>query len=357
MWFNISGKLLRFSMEEFCVVTRLKCVGCDDSSMLRKGPSVLRQRYFSHLKSIYKKDVEDVFKALPTNMANEDVVKIGILYRTTSFLFTTPYRKQVSDATFSLIEFVEIERLAWGKELFNNTFNYLKTALTKRAYDEVIRKNIFTYRLYGFLLAFQIWIYESVPSIDGEIWKRLYHTWPRLLNWTNPSTRVTAIQLEKLVFDLPDLEIRGIQPNEDEMGASYLAGFFQSYRADPDIDDDNDFVDPPVRDELKDYGEKLNKIMLDIRLRQDQIISQQIDLKDDLRKMKLSVDEKINGFIDELRRKVTKNSTSHVYPSPIVIYTDLAKMKTKVDEWERVPKEWLRSHDSLQGVFDKKEWT
>ncbi|KAL2502482.1 hypothetical protein Fot_36330 [Forsythia ovata] len=82
------------------------------------------------------------------------------------------------------------------------------------------------------------------------------------------------------------------------------------------------------RDELKGYDEKLNKIMMDIRLRkdqiisqqiknkimmdirlrQDQIISQQIDLKDELRAMQLSVDEKINGFIDELRRKLTRNS-------------------------------------------------
>ncbi|KAL2549233.1 hypothetical protein Fot_10763 [Forsythia ovata] len=82
-------------------------------------------------------------------------------------------------------------------------------------------------------------------------------------------------------------------------------------------------------DELKGYGEKLNKIMMDIRLRQDQIISHQIDLKYELRAMQRIVDEKINGFVDELRVKLSGKSSSHVSSSPIVIYNDSIKMKTK----------------------------
>ncbi|KAL2558931.1 hypothetical protein Fot_03670 [Forsythia ovata] len=36
MWFNIYGKLLRFSIKEFCNVTGLKCVSCADLSKLRQ---------------------------------------------------------------------------------------------------------------------------------------------------------------------------------------------------------------------------------------------------------------------------------------------------------------------------------
>ncbi|KAL2512982.1 Uncharacterized protein Adt_18582 [Abeliophyllum distichum] len=333
MWFKISGKLLRFSVEEFCVITGLKCIGYDDLSKMKSGHPVLRQRYFSHVKCIYRQDVEDVFKSMPMNSADGDVVKIGMLYLITSFLFTTPYKKQVTDATFSLIESEDLETYAWGKELFKNTFSYLKIATTKRTYDETTKKDIFTYRLYGFPLAFQIWIYESLPSIDEKICKRLEHTWPRILNWTNFATCVTAGQLERINFDLADMEIRRIEPDEEERGAPYLAGIFWSNRAGPnlvDVDDD-DFVDPPVRlrkslktdplwscnelknavhstfklkeDEPKCYNEKLNKIMSDIRLRQDQIISQQIDLKYEIRAIQRFVDDKINGFLGELRAK------------------------------------------------------
>ncbi|KAL2474417.1 DUF1985 domain-containing protein [Abeliophyllum distichum] len=98
---------------------------------------------------------------MPANSADEDVAKIRMLYLITSFLFTTPYKKQVTDATFSLIESVDIETYMWEKELFKNTFSYLKIAMPKHTYDETTKKDIFTYRLYEFPLAFQIWIYDS----------------------------------------------------------------------------------------------------------------------------------------------------------------------------------------------------
>ncbi|KAL2533731.1 Uncharacterized protein Adt_07082 [Abeliophyllum distichum] len=205
MWFKISGKLLRFSVDEFCVITGLKCIGCDDLSKMKSGRPVLQQRYSSHLKCIYKQDVEDVFKSMPTNSTDGDVVKIGMFYLITSFLFTTPYKKQVTDATFSLIESEDLETYAWGKELFKNTFSYLKIAMTKRTYDETTKKDIFTYTLYRYPLAFQIWIYESLSSIDGKICKRLEYTWPRILNWTNSATCVIVGQLERLNFDLADV--------------------------------------------------------------------------------------------------------------------------------------------------------
>ncbi|KAL2505085.1 Uncharacterized protein Adt_20706 [Abeliophyllum distichum] len=217
MWFKISRKVLRFSVEEFCVITGLKCIGCDDLSKMKSRHPILRQRYFNHLKCIYKKEVEDVFKSLLVNSADEDVVKIRILYLITSFLFTTPYKKQVTDATFSLVEYVDIETYAWEKELFKNTFSYVKIAMTKRTYDETTKNDIFTYRLYRFLLSFQIWIYESVPSIDKK-------------------------KIQKL-------EIQGIKPNEEERGATYLSRLFQINRVVENIDDvdDDDFVDPLVR--------------------------------------------------------------------------------------------------------------
>ncbi|KAL2524621.1 Uncharacterized protein Adt_09675 [Abeliophyllum distichum] len=161
--------------------------------------------------------------------------------------FTIRYRKQVTYVMFNLVETDDIERYAWGKDLFNNTFNYLKIALSKRTYDETTKKDIFTYRLYGYPIAFQIWIYESLPSIDGKICQRLFDTWPRFLNWTNTTIRVTAAQLEKIDFDQPDIEVRGIQPNEEERGTVYLVGLFESFSPAPIIDDDSDFVDPPVK--------------------------------------------------------------------------------------------------------------
>ncbi|KAL2486438.1 hypothetical protein Adt_31194 [Abeliophyllum distichum] len=149
------------------------------------------------------------------------------------------------------------------------------------------------------------------------------------------------------------LEIRGIEPNEEERRASYFSGLFQINRAAPNIEDvdDNDFVDPPIRlrktlnpdpfracnesknaknftsklkeDERNCYNEKLNKIMSDIRLRQDQIMSQQIDLKYEVRTIRRFVDDKIAGFLEELKAKLDGKCSFDVTPGQIVLYKSL----------------------------------
>ncbi|KAL2530085.1 hypothetical protein Fot_22686 [Forsythia ovata] len=49
----------------------------------------------------------------------------------------------------------------------------------------------------------------------------------------------------------------------------------------------------------------------------------------------------------ETSEKAAQNCRLKKMKEPIVA-------EPRVDEWERVPKEWLRSHESLQGVSDKR---
>ncbi|KAL2528617.1 Uncharacterized protein Fot_21218 [Forsythia ovata] len=148
------------------------------------------------------------------------------------------------------------------------------------------------------------------------------------------------------------LVIRGIEPLEEERCAPYLSGLFQINRADlTEEADDDDFVGPPVRlqktlnpdpfatcnesknannttsklkeDERNNFNEKLNKIMSDIRLRQDQIIAQQIDLKYEVRAIRRSVDDKIAVFLEELKAKLDGKCSSDVSPGQIVLYKSL----------------------------------
>ncbi|KAL2498103.1 Uncharacterized protein Adt_23653 [Abeliophyllum distichum] len=136
------------------------------------------------------------------------------------------------------------------------------------------------------------------------------------------------------------MEIRRIEPDEEERGAPYLAGIFRTNRAGPNLEDvdDGDFVDPPVTlrkslkiDPLRACNEsknavhstfKLKEIMSDIRLRQDQIISQQIDLKYEIRAIQRFVDDKIGGFLGELRAKLDGQSSAEKR-GQIVLYNSL----------------------------------
>jgi hypothetical protein len=60
MWFNICDKFVRFSIEEFCLISGLKCTGNGDFTRYRKN-SRLKDHYFKDYQSISTKEVQEVF--------------------------------------------------------------------------------------------------------------------------------------------------------------------------------------------------------------------------------------------------------------------------------------------------------
>ncbi|KAL2482639.1 hypothetical protein Fot_44083 [Forsythia ovata] len=63
--------------------------------------------------------------------------------------------------------------------------------------------------------------------------------------------------------------------------------------------------------------------MSDIRARQDQIISQQNDLKREVRAIQGYVDDKISSFLEELKAKLDGDMRSEANPGQMVIYKGL----------------------------------
>lgn len=76
---------------------------------------------------------------------------------------------------FVLVEdFTLMDKFSWGKLLFESTLNDLREGLSKRTRH---------YRLRGLLIPFQVWIYETIPSLDGTIVNWMSDTLPRIMNW------------------------------------------------------------------------------------------------------------------------------------------------------------------------------
>ncbi|KAL2470687.1 DUF1985 domain-containing protein [Abeliophyllum distichum] len=69
MWFNLSGTLVHFSLEEFCLITRL---------------------------------------------SDRDVVKFGILLLLTNLFFTTAYKRLVEDSLMVLVDSEDMNSYAMG---------------------------------------------------------------------------------------------------------------------------------------------------------------------------------------------------------------------------------------------------
>ncbi|XP_055960999.1 uncharacterized protein LOC130015253 [Mercurialis annua] len=125
MWVRICGKLLKFGLEEFIIVTGLKSTGESDRSKYASFESSLKAKYFTGLNKISKKSVEECF-LLKRWEFDEDAVKLAILYFIELFLYNNKSERLVVDSTIYLVDSGLFEDFAWGKDLFHCTIEFLK---------------------------------------------------------------------------------------------------------------------------------------------------------------------------------------------------------------------------------------
>jgi hypothetical protein len=210
MWFYVAGRYVRFSISEFCLVTGLRCDGDSDTQVFEDRPSQMKTKYFAQVDSITHEDVKSTFlsacqmpdldlvEALPDN----DIAMMGILYFITAYLFPRDYKKVVDHYLFVLVEdFSALNRFPWGKLLFDITLGALRDGLSRRTTH---------YRLRGMLLAFQVWIYETFPSLDGIVVTRISRMYPRIKNWTTQE-QPSATKLEGTdCFTNPNVNLQSI---------------------------------------------------------------------------------------------------------------------------------------------------
>ncbi|XP_050233466.1 uncharacterized protein LOC126681955 [Mercurialis annua] len=125
MWVNVCGKILKFGLEEFVLVTGLNCTGESDKGKYSDLHSDLKAKYFTGLNKISKKSVEECF-LLKRWDSDENAVKLAVLYFIELFLYNNKSERLVLNATFYLVDSGLFEQFAWGKDLFDCTIEFLK---------------------------------------------------------------------------------------------------------------------------------------------------------------------------------------------------------------------------------------
>ncbi|PON53338.1 hypothetical protein TorRG33x02_305670, partial [Trema orientale] len=128
------------------------------------------------------------------------------------------------------------------RELFGVTIKYLRVGLKVKS----VRSKDNNYKLLGFSLAFQIWLYETIPTLSGLICNHVDSAMPRIVNW---STRITPLYkfLERKVFHCKELEIKKMFPTNEERKLLNLKEFqYNSIDSVPKnlVEEDNDFEVP-----------------------------------------------------------------------------------------------------------------
>ncbi|XP_075088186.1 uncharacterized protein LOC107811618 [Nicotiana tabacum] len=203
MWFVVNDSRLRFGLGEFALVTGLKCKG--GTSIESIAENRLISKYFGTA-SVTFAQLADCFKKKKWE-TDDDALKIAVLYFVNSFLFSQLKTKAISRSYIDLVESGDFNNYPWGIDVYKATID----SCSNKFQD----KPSF-YRLGGFPLALQTWLYECCPSLDGHFVDHLGNNkLPRILKWAVmdqiPNERV-ALQM----CSLQRKQLKNITPTDDE---------------------------------------------------------------------------------------------------------------------------------------------
>ncbi|XP_075076878.1 uncharacterized protein LOC107829403 [Nicotiana tabacum] len=199
---NLS-KRLRFGLGEFALVTGLKCKG--DTSIESIAENRLISKYFGTASATFAQ-LADCFKKKKWE-TDDDALKIAVLYFVNNFLFSQLKTKAISRSYIDLVESGDFNNYPWGIDVYKATID---------SYSNKFQDKPSFYRLDGFPLALQTWLYECCPSLDGHFVDHLGNNkLPRILKWVVRG----QIPNERVVLQMCSLQhkqLKNITPTDDE---------------------------------------------------------------------------------------------------------------------------------------------
>uniref|UniRef100_A0A803PDN7 DUF1985 domain-containing protein n=1 Tax=Cannabis sativa TaxID=3483 RepID=A0A803PDN7_CANSA len=213
-WYKIGSKAVRFGVEEFSAITGFNCSGQYDLKPLSKKKMLkFKARMFPNFAitdKVTRKDVRDVFLDQEFLMDDDDVVKMGVVYLLSCYLFGFTHDKKVDNFLFGLVngdDYLDVlNGFAFEKMLWERTFYYLTIAIKdgNSIFDEFEAKGkkFKKYKLPGFVVPFHVWLYEIIPSLSPEYCVRKGSEFRRILNWQSFDVPGFVTLLEK-VFNNP----------------------------------------------------------------------------------------------------------------------------------------------------------
>ncbi|KAL5575953.1 hypothetical protein UlMin_017652 [Ulmus minor] len=164
MWFNFDGKPARFSVNEFAVVTGLRCSKLPVEVRSEACQNCLRDTYFKTSDLLNK--IQKWLRGKP----QEDRLKIALVYFLESTLLSSNPKKSVSQFHLSMVDDLEtFKRFPWGSVVYPATLEQLQTRDLRAKYANYkeqleAKGKKATYTLYGFPFAFMVSILFFVLS-------------------------------------------------------------------------------------------------------------------------------------------------------------------------------------------------
>ncbi|GMN58449.1 hypothetical protein TIFTF001_027543 [Ficus carica] len=167
VWFLIEGKPLRFSLNEFVLISGLYMGGglSEDEIKSQEENDELKNKYWPTKKGVLLADVAKKLKKLSvTKVRTNDRVKLAFLYMVAGLLMSSDSKKVVNPSWLQYANDLNFfTQYPWGNVCYNQTLDYIKTDLVAK-----FNKSSSAYNFYGCPWIFQIWAFETMPKL-GEM--------------------------------------------------------------------------------------------------------------------------------------------------------------------------------------------
>ncbi|PHU30503.1 hypothetical protein BC332_02596 [Capsicum chinense] len=173
----VQGKILKFTIFEFAIITDLKCTSnIDDYIYASSSKSALISKYFFDNKRAITRS-KLITRVKMGNFDNsEDALNLTILFFVYTFMFSQHKKAPISVAHFQMVEDGRYIHFPWGKSTFEKLMNSWRQGFN-------IAKQL--YSLGGMPQALIIWMFECYLVV------RQRNVIPRILNWSVECTRPT----------------------------------------------------------------------------------------------------------------------------------------------------------------------
>ncbi|CAA0837922.1 Domain of unknown function (DUF1985 [Striga hermonthica] len=185
IWFDFGGKMFRFGIEEFALITGLKCIGSCKKLNIPKVKQGLYDKYFAKV-GLSRNCIRWQFLKRSWK-SDDDAVKFAKLHLLANFLMGSQDSHRLDRCYLDVIDGSDFDEYPCGIDVFEFTFQYLKKSIRNR---QQMHNNVRTdgagylYRCYGLIIALQIWFYEICNTAYGIVCTSLGgQPIPRLLKW------------------------------------------------------------------------------------------------------------------------------------------------------------------------------
>ncbi|GMN63205.1 hypothetical protein TIFTF001_032278 [Ficus carica] len=186
LWFEVGEDLGRFSINEFCLITGMKCVGSTHLALVVDNR--LMTRYFSPLRGVLREHLKLQLSNVNFDDDN-DAIKLSLLYMIFCIPLANANSVNIDPKYFSLADnLAEFNAFPWGVLSWEATratiCNVVENRLSSKRrplkkFDKI------HYNIVGFSHALLVWAYESLPTIAAKFTTKYVEAIPRMLSWTS----------------------------------------------------------------------------------------------------------------------------------------------------------------------------